>query len=169
MIGSLAETRPDVLRRIVAEGHEVGNHSWSHPRLARDCDDERVRVELVQTSAAIEGIIGAPLRRFRCPYFDVDDRVEAIAATIGLKHTTATVAPPDWHPTVQAAFISTVVLQLAQADGIVALHDGIPPGEVERAADTRQATLDAVAAFVPRLRERGYECVTASALLDGPG
>lgn len=169
VIGSLAERRADVLRRIVAEGHEVGNHSWSHPHLARDCDDERVRLELGQTNDVVESILGFRMRRFRCPYYDVDDRVEAVAALLGLKHTPGTLTPPDWRTTARSGFLATLVLQLVRPDTIVGLHDGIPPTEGADRVATRAATVEAVATFLPRLCERGFECVTASMLLDGLG
>ena len=45
-----------MIRRIDAEGHEIGNHTWSHPRLARDCDDDRVRDELSRANAVLAEI-----------------------------------------------------------------------------------------------------------------
>jgi peptidoglycan-N-acetylglucosamine deacetylase len=165
VIGGLAENRPDVLRRIVADGHELGNHTWSHPHLARDCDDDQVRSELMRTSAVLELISGLRPRRFRCPYFNVDGRVEAIARGLGLIHTHGTIAPPDWHPTIRAGFISTAVIHLTGPGDIIALHDGIPPSGNDRPEDTRQATVEAVATLLPRLRDRGHEFVTATELL----
>jgi peptidoglycan/xylan/chitin deacetylase (PgdA/CDA1 family) len=167
VIGNVAERRAEVLHRIVAEGHEVGNHTWSHPRLARDCDDERVQLELRRTNEVLEGILGSRVRRFRAPYYDVDERVKAIAATLGLEHTPGTVRPPDWVPNPRSNLIATLALQQVGPDCIVGLHDGIPPEEADAPGASRQATVDAVAVIVPRLRERGYECVTASMLLDG--
>jgi peptidoglycan/xylan/chitin deacetylase (PgdA/CDA1 family) len=168
VVGSMAERRPELLERIVAEGHELGNHSWSHPHLARDCGDEQVRLELERTSAVLEAVVGVPPRRFRCPYYDVDARVEAVAAGLGLAYTPSTVTPPDWRPTARSGFLATLVLQLIGPGGIVGLHDGIPPDELEAPGASRAATVEAVAAFLPRLRERGYESVTASSLLAGP-
>jgi peptidoglycan/xylan/chitin deacetylase (PgdA/CDA1 family) len=59
----------------------------------------------------------------------------------------------------------TFVLQQARPNAIIGLHDGVPPKKVGSAA-TRQPTVDAVAAMLPRLRERGFDCVTASTLLE---
>ncbi len=168
VIGSVVEERAEILRRIVAEGHEVGNHTWSHPHLARDCDDEQVRLELLRTNRIVHEILGSQIRRFRGPYYDVDDRVKAVAATVGLVHTPGTVVPPDWSPKAGSGLIATMVLQQLAPATIVGLHDGVPPDEVaaSHGTVTRTATVEAVATFVPRLRERGYECVTASSLLD---
>src|SRR5207244_839874 len=127
--------------------------------------DELVGEELERTNNALAEIAGTPPRRFRAPHFDVDERVEAIAATLGLVHTRSDVAPPDWHPQVTSAVTATFVLQQVRPGAVVNLHDGIPPGEAGT-GQTRQATVDAVAIILPRLVER-YECVTASNLLDG--
>ena len=167
VVGSVAERRSDMVSRVAAAGNEVGNHTWSHPHLARECDDTRVLDELKRTSDLVEEILGVPPRRFRAPYHDVDARVEGVAASIGLEHTRTTVAAPDWHPAARSAFISTMVLQRVGPGAVIGLHDGFPPDEVDGA--TRDATVAAVATLVPTLLDRGFECVTASALLCGPG
>ena len=168
VIGSVVEPRHDLLRRMIAEGHEVGNHSWSHPRLAQDCDDDRVREELVSTTDAIANVIGHAPRRFRAPRYDVDERVLEIASGLGLHHTPGDVTPPDWKEQCTTAFITTFVLKQVVPGVVVGLHDGIPPREV-RARTTRKRTVDAVARIVPVLKERGVECVTVSMLFDGSG
>lgn len=165
VVGKKIAGRDGLLQRMVAEGHEIGNHTWSHPRLARDCDDERVREELTSTSAAIAAVAGEAPRRFRGPRYDVDARVLEVAAGLGLRHTHGDVTPPDWKEQCSTAFISTFVLQQVAPDCVIGLHDGIPRNEVRPGA-TRQRTVDAVARVVPILENRGVECVTASMLLD---
>jgi peptidoglycan/xylan/chitin deacetylase (PgdA/CDA1 family) len=164
MIGCLAEESLDLLERMVSEGHEIGNHTWSHPWLARDCDDERVLEELQRTNIVLDALSGVSPNRFRAPHYDVDERVAAIAARLGLAHTRGDIAPADWHQRSSAPVIATFVLQQVRHGAVVGLHDGIPPNAAG-VGSSRQPTVDAVAAIVPRLRERGYECVTASALL----
>lgn len=165
VIGSLVDGRHDVLRRMVAEGHEIGNHTWSHPRLARDCDDDRIREELTSTGNAVATVVGEVPRRFRGPRYDVDARVLEVAAGLGLRHTRGDVTPPDWKEQCSTGFITTFVLQQVVPDCVIGLHDGIPPLEV-RSGATRRRTVDAVARVVPVLKDRGVECVTASMLLD---
>ncbi len=164
LIGSVAEQQPDLVRRIAGDGHEIGNHSWSHPALARECDDERVRDELQRTNDVLASILGAPPTRFRAPYYNVDARVEAVAATLGLTHTRGDIRPPDWHLGTKAAMIAALVLPQVESGMIVGLHDGIPPG-TRTPSGTRQATADAIASIVPRLVDRGFALVTASELL----
>jgi peptidoglycan/xylan/chitin deacetylase (PgdA/CDA1 family) len=168
VIGSIAQQRANVLRRIADAGHEIGNHTWSHPRLARDCDDERVHDELERTNVLLAELLGAPPRRFRAPRYDVDGRVIAIARRLGLEHTPSHVTPPDWDRRFKSGFIATLVLQQVRPGTIVGLHDGLPPRKTASEA-SRQATVEALATIVPRLRQRGFECVTVATLLSGGG
>lgn len=165
VIGSLVKGRASTVERTVAEGHEVGNHTWSHPRLASECDDQRVHEELERTNDVLAELLGSAPRRFRAPRYDVDDRVQAIAARLGLAHTRGDVAPPDYDARATAAFIATFVLQRVRPGAVIGLHDGMPPAKLGSGAD-RAATVAAVATIVPRLRDRGFELVTASELLD---
>src|SRR3954471_7121132 len=65
LVGGVAQQHADLTRRIADEGHELGNHSWSHPALAAECDDQRVHEELERTNSAIAEIVGRRPHRFR--------------------------------------------------------------------------------------------------------
>lgn len=164
VVGSTAKQRPEVIRRMHADGHEIGNHTWSHPWLERDCDDGRVRDELERTNAVITDIVGRAPRRFRGPHYDVSARVFAIASELDLAHTRGDITPPDWVARCTARYITTFVVQQARAGVVIGLHDGVPPSST-RKGQSRQATVDAVAMIVPRLLDLGLECVTAESLL----
>lgn len=164
VIGSAAQERPELTARIAAEGHELGNHTWSHPSLARDCDEPQIRQELQRTSDLVEQLSGSRPALFRAPHYDHDDRVDAIAADLGLRHADGDVAPPDWHARMTAAVIATFVLQGISPGAIVGLHDGVPPREAGAAA-TRRPTVDAVARILPALAEREIRCATVSEIM----
>lgn len=166
LVGSTAAQNPELVRRIAAEGHELGNHTWSHPALARDCDDEEVRAELARANQTLEEIAGVRPALFRAPHYDRDARVDRIAAELGLRHARGDVAPPDWHRQATAGLIATLVLQGVAPGAIVGLHDGVPPQE-DAAAVTRQPTVDAVATMLPALAERDLWCVPVSEIEDG--
>ena len=144
-----------------AHGHEVGNHTWSHPWLARDCSDQEVREELVETNTVLTQIMGRVPLHFRAPHYNVDERVLAIASDLGLAHAHGDLRPPDWDERCTAGFITTFVVQQARANLVVGLHDGVSPRSLGR---SQQKTVDAVAALLPRLRERHLECVTFETL-----
>jgi len=67
LVGGFAEAEPELVRRIAAGGHLIGNHSWSHPNLAVT-KAEKVKEELERTSAILEQITGAPVGFFRPPF-----------------------------------------------------------------------------------------------------
>ena len=67
MVGRFAQSEKALVRRILEAGHLIGNHSWSHPNLART-PSGRVREELIRTSDTLAQITGQPIRYFRPPY-----------------------------------------------------------------------------------------------------
>jgi peptidoglycan/xylan/chitin deacetylase (PgdA/CDA1 family) len=168
LIGSHIAGRRELVERMHAEGHEIGNHTWSHPSLTRDCDDSQVHDELARTNEALAKALGFPPSRFRAPRYEVDARVERIAARIGLRHTRGDVRPPDWKAQCTPRFITAFALPQVRAGTIVGLHDGVPPGH-HNATASRDATVVAVAMMLPRLLALGHTLVTASTLLAAEG
>ncbi len=163
LVGLSLQQHPQLVERIQHEGHELGNHTWSHPSLARECDDARVRLELQRTSDALERLVGRRPALYRAPRYERDARIDAVAAELGLRHARGDVIPPDWHPGASARLIAAMAVQGAQPGAVIGLHDGVPPQEAAEAV-TRQATVDALALILPRLAERGLTCVPVSEL-----
>lgn len=132
-----------LLLRMRDEGHQIGNHGFSHRRLT-DLDDLTVHVELGETSMLIESVTGQPPTLFRAPYFGTDERVNGIAADLGLTHVGASCVPDDW-ATDDAEAVARVVLSELRPGAVVSLHDGIPPdGGSQRCTQSRQPTVEAV-------------------------
>ena len=73
VLGECVEQNPDVLRQEVTEGHEIGNHSWSHPNLAK-LSDEGVRTQLRRTEDMIEKTAGIKPKLMRPPYGELTKR-----------------------------------------------------------------------------------------------
>jgi peptidoglycan/xylan/chitin deacetylase (PgdA/CDA1 family) len=164
LIGSLADRSPELVRRIRHEGHEIGNHTWSHPSLARDCDDDRIREELTRAGDCLERITGVRPTLFRAPHHDHDERVYALAAELGLRHARSDLAPPDWHPRATPGLIATFLLRGAAPGLVVELHDGVPPAEIA-AEVTRRPTVQALKFVLPRFAQQGLKCVPVSEVL----
>jgi peptidoglycan/xylan/chitin deacetylase (PgdA/CDA1 family) len=95
MVGSHAQAAPELVRRIVAEGHLIGNHSWSHANLAL-ASAGRVREELARTSQTLEQIAGAPVRFFRPPFGARRPAVLRIARELGLEPVLWNAMTSDW-------------------------------------------------------------------------
>jgi len=95
MVGSFAKTEPELVRRVAAEGHLIGNHSWSHPNLALT-KGRQVTEELTRTSDTLEQIIGAPVRYFRPPFGARRPFVLKTARGMGMVPVTWNAMTTDW-------------------------------------------------------------------------
>ncbi len=95
LVGRYAETEPDLVRRIAAAGHLIGNHSWSHPNLAL-APTLRVTEELQRTSKTLEHITGVPVRYFRPPFGGRRPHVLDTARVLGMMPVMWNAITTDW-------------------------------------------------------------------------
>ncbi|NCO69705.1 MAG: polysaccharide deacetylase family protein, partial [Acidobacteria bacterium] len=107
LTGRFAQTYPDIVRQAAADGHEIGNHTFSHVHLTSweqnrrhltrpEITRQRFIDELNRTTAAITAAIGrAPSRWWRAPYGEHNSQIRAWAAELGLVHVDWTRAPGD--------------------------------------------------------------------------
>jgi peptidoglycan-N-acetylglucosamine deacetylase len=96
-IGSFAQLRPEIVRRVVAEGHLLGNHTMSHPTLSLE-RVARVRQELAECNAVLEDITGEVVRYFRPPFGARRPMVLRAARELGLTPVMWNVTGYDWDP-----------------------------------------------------------------------
>jgi peptidoglycan/xylan/chitin deacetylase (PgdA/CDA1 family) len=149
------------VRRAVAEGHELGNHTWDHVDAAHEKDDDALRDQISRTSAAIERVAGSQPRLIRPPYGKDVARVARLGRELGLEHTVLWSAQGwDWDTTA-ADEIAALVLRDCGPGGIVVLHDGVPPS----GGPGRGPMLEALAEILRVLTRYRYELVTVSELL----
>jgi peptidoglycan-N-acetylglucosamine deacetylase len=142
--GEMTAARPDIVRRAREEGHRVGNHSWSHPRLTT-LDRAQVESQLRRTNEAIEQATGSSPSEWRPPYGATSDLVAAAARDVGLDSMVLwTVDPLDWADP-PATTIRDRVLQGLRPGSVVLLHDA-----------TGQNTPAALPMILDGLAERGY-------------
>jgi peptidoglycan/xylan/chitin deacetylase (PgdA/CDA1 family) len=96
VLGECIEQNPDVLRQEVTEGHEIGNHSWSHPNLAK-LSDEGVRAQLQRTEDIIVKTTGVKPKLMRPPYGELTKRQRILVNhEFGYKVILWDVDPLDW-------------------------------------------------------------------------
>ncbi|MFE2022307.1 polysaccharide deacetylase family protein [Streptomyces sp. NPDC059499] len=143
--GEMAEDNQDLLREMAADGHVVGNHSWSHP-LIPALPRHAIRAELGRTSEVIEKTLGAPPLWYRAPYGAWNRNSFEIGASMGMEPMAWTVDSLDW----TTPGTSTIVrrIRTGAAPGVVVLsHD---------AGGDRSQSVDALRRYLPALIEDGY-------------
>lgn len=128
MLGRHVQAEPELARRIAAEGHVVGNHSWSHPNLSRNAA-ARVREELACTQEMLEQIMGAPVRFFRPPYGARRPVVFRIAREMGLEPVLWNAMTTDWRERSGVRIAKRLSGKIERAErcgfaGNIVLHDG---------------------------------------------
>ncbi len=161
MIGQQMDAHRATAAAVHAEGHELGNHTLTHPRLTQLTPDA-ARAELVQTDERIQRITGVPVRTFRPPFLDVNDKILALAAELGYWSIGAVnLGTRDW----EQPGIAHIVEQTRESVGsgsILVFHDGF---------GDRSQTVEAVRILVAELAAQDYRFVTVSELLAlaGPG
>ncbi|HEV2487010.1 MAG TPA: polysaccharide deacetylase family protein [Terracidiphilus sp.] len=136
MLGSRAQAEPGLVRRIAAEGHMIGNHSWSHPNLAVTAA-VRVREELARTSDVLEQITGERVQYFRPPFGARRPVVFRIARSLGLSVVTWNAMTSDWSERSAERIAGQLTKTIDRLGGRgraanVVLHDG---GHLEQGAD----------------------------------
>ena len=163
LIGENGESNPALVDRIYAEGHDIGNHTYTHPNIA-DVSEKRTTLELNATERMLESRIGHRSLLFRPPYAeDVEpetpDQVRPLVFTSSLGYYSVgmQIDPDDWKRPPAQEIIRSVVEQAATGEGnVVLLHD---------AGGDRSTTVAALPELIDTLRAAGYRLVTISDLL----
>lgn len=150
LVGNRAQEWPDVVRAISAGGHEIGNHSWSHPNLTQ-LGNEEVTQQLARTDAAIFAITGAAPDIVRLPYDASSARVLSLIDRPVIWWDIDTL---DWKATSVGEVVDSAVGR-ARSGSIVLMHD------------IHANTVSAVRGIIAGLRARGFEFVTVSQLMTG--
>jgi peptidoglycan/xylan/chitin deacetylase (PgdA/CDA1 family) len=158
MCGENVRRCPDVAREVAARGHELGNHTDSHPRLYFKSPQFIYR-QMARAQETIQEVTGAKPRWFRAPYGVRWFGVAQAQQLLGLRGVMWTVIGRDWRW--PAAQVSERVLNSAANGAIVCLHDG----RGVRPKPDIGATIEAVECIVPRLQERGFQFLTLTQIL----
>jgi len=162
VIGQRVRERPDDVKRIVADGHELGSHTLTHPRLT-EISEEEIRTEIQGGQEAVAEVLGERPKLFRAPGFHAEARELAIVEELGLEPIFADIDPQDWRPDRTSHTIFSLVLRELRDGVIVDLHDGYPPPPT-RSRDDCKPTVEALDHLLPCLSREGYETVTISEL-----
>jgi cellulose synthase/poly-beta-1,6-N-acetylglucosamine synthase-like glycosyltransferase/peptidoglycan/xylan/chitin deacetylase (PgdA/CDA1 family) len=158
VVGTQVAAHPELVRRIVAEGHQIGIHTFTHPDLARLAPWQR-SLELRETQLAVAGAAGVTTALLRPPFSSENDALDDAdwsvleqADAAGYVTVLSTRDAEDW----QRPGVDRIVAN-ATPDGhagqIVLMHD---------AGGDRSQTVAALGALVPRLKAQGFKFATVS-------
>jgi cellulose synthase/poly-beta-1,6-N-acetylglucosamine synthase-like glycosyltransferase/peptidoglycan/xylan/chitin deacetylase (PgdA/CDA1 family) len=161
VIGSQVSRYPDLTRRIVAEGHEIGVHTFSHPELDA-LPTWRRKLEYSQTQMAIAYVAGVKTSLLRPPYSSTSDALDSadwqVVQQVGGQGYLTVLEDTDSRDWVRPGV--DAIVRNATPDGsrgaIILMHD---------AGGDRAQTVAALDRLIPALQERGYEFTTVSTAL----
>ena len=164
VLGSQVQQYPDLLQRIASNGHEIGNHTYSHQNLTLS-GDEQIDLELNATTRLIEAVTGHSTAYFRPPYNSDgtpsqpgEMRALRVARDLGYLTVTQSIDPDDWERPGANAILARVKDQRPNGS-IILLHD---------AGGDRSQTLAALPGIIDYLRGRGDQIVPLSDIIGLP-
>ena len=166
IIGESAQANPDLVRRILAEGHDIGNHTFTHPNLG-DLPDSLVSLEINANQRLFEALTGRSMRLFRAPFLGdaeptTSDEIVPlqIAQSMGYVTVGLQVDPNDWLRPPADTIVNRVIEQVTDpspeiSGHVILLHDS---------GGDRSQTVAALPKIIDGLRAKGYDFVPVSEL-----
>lgn len=163
VVGSQVQKHCNILRRIYSEGHEIGNHSYNHPWMAKISSEEQQN-EILQTQGMIQSCIGSQPRWFRSPYASQNESTLRIAHQAGLNTALWTIDTQDWRKSSTTQSIIQKALNY-QTNNIILMHDGVEPNpnfKHPEASLTRNNTVQSLETIIQRFLNKGFQFFTIS-------
>jgi cellulose synthase/poly-beta-1,6-N-acetylglucosamine synthase-like glycosyltransferase/spore germination protein YaaH/peptidoglycan/xylan/chitin deacetylase (PgdA/CDA1 family) len=162
LVGMAAEENISLVKRMISEGHEIGNHSFTHPNIDGS-SARQVEIELNLTQRLFEAKLGLQSLYFRPPYSldtepETPSQVRLLEVAQGMGYLLVGERPDarDWANVRQPDRILADTLRDASEGNVLLLHD---------AGGDRSATVEALPRIITELRRRGYEIVPLSSLM----
>ncbi|MGK7941972.1 MAG: polysaccharide deacetylase family protein [Crocosphaera sp.] len=163
VVGSQVNQHCNILQRIYLDGHEIGNHSYTHPWMGR-ISSEQQQQEILQTQAIIQSCIGSQPRWFRSPYASQNESTLKIAHQAGLNTALWTVDTEDWRKTSTTKSIIQKALNY-RTNNIILMHDGVEPNpnfKHPSASLTRKNTVESLETIIKSFQDKGFRFLTIS-------
>lgn len=146
---------PEAARRVATEGHEIGNHTYTHPHI-KNLNEDQLREETKMCESAIIEITGIKPKIFRPPEGVVDSAVKTWADRNGYSVVLWSVDTRDWAGTAVAEIVKNVDNNV-KPGSIILMHDYV---------SRRSHTIEALKQIIPLLLNKGYQFVTVSELME---
>ena len=164
LVGVNAAAHRDIVQRIMDDGHEIGNHTYTHPN-SGTISPEQFRFEIDATERVLESILGRQFLLFRAPYMEDTEPTTpdemaslAVASNLGYYTTGINVDTSDWKRPGTDVIAQTVIRETAAGAGsIILLHDS---------GGDRSQTVEALPKIIETLQAEGYRFVSMSDFLN---
>ena len=147
MVGRAVAGNENIIKQVVAEGHQIGNHSWSHPLLTK-ISLEQAKSQINDTTEALKKASGQDVHIMRPPYGGINSTIQAAVDQSFILWDIDTL---DWKNRNTASIMKEV--RKAQPGSIILMHD------------IHQTSIDALPTVLQYLTEQGFELVTVEELM----
>lgn len=151
LVGFWAEKYPELVAEIVARGHEIGNHSATHPHMSQ-LSAAQIREELRKTSDLVKSITGQPTTLFRPPYGEYNDLVVRVSREEGYECVQWNVDSLDWK-------------NLGTQNMISQCTKAVNPGDIVLFHNDSKYILEALPTILEYYTQAGYRIIPISELL----
>ena len=158
VLGKYAQRYPEIIRRMIEEGHEIGNHSWTHKFLTEE-KPWVVRKEIVDTDKLIRRLGYNKDIFFRAPFAQKNLKMRWILFTLRKRHVLFNSIAYDWEDIPVATMMDNIETR-TRPGSILLLHDGSNDEN-----KNRQKTIEVTEKILNRFKEKGYSFVTVSRLI----
>jgi peptidoglycan-N-acetylglucosamine deacetylase len=154
VIGSCAKAHPELLKQIIAKGHDIGNHSWNH-EFMKHWSVEKVKKGIIATDAVIKKAGYQKDIPFRGPFGINTDNMANALQQLNKKHVLFDFLPQDWTKISSDQIVHNVMVRM-RPGLIITLHDG---------GKRRQQTVIATEKLIKQLQSEGYQFKRVSELV----
>jgi polysaccharide deacetylase family sporulation protein PdaB len=149
--GNWLEENPHLVKEIAANGHEIGNHSYTHPHMAK-LSQEEIKQELNRTEELIKELTGRRPKLFRPPFGEYNNRLIKTSQQENYHVIQWSIDSLDWKDVSTDFIVKTVM-------------EDIGPGEIVLMHNNGKNTAGALQRLIPKLQEQGYQIVPLSELI----
>ncbi|MBR2336034.1 MAG: polysaccharide deacetylase family protein [Clostridia bacterium] len=154
VVGVNAKNYPDSLIDVIKKGHEIGNHTYSHPHVS-GLNTYTLTDEVEKCESTIYGLTDYKTKLFRPPEGMIDADVRTVLRSLDYKVIMWDIDTRDWAHEPPEKIAENVISNIASGD-IILMHDYI---------GHNSPTVEAIKIFIPVLLEKGYKFVVVSELI----